>query len=180
MTTTSAYIRILGGIAHELSLDTADLVRDLIRLDAIASQFVEAGVTNLLESSTWGIFRALKDDTLETPLVRLFIDTIYDTGHVVPSFLHDLSLITEHLTEIEVDLRHYPSVSAAEEEKLLKVLRRKHPDRLMIVTIEKPESVTTVTYLNTFGSDIPQAEKISDLDTLLSLYLQVNSGASYA
>ena len=117
------------------------------------------------------------DKALEVDLLRQLFLELLKREDLLPGVLKEFSLITEHLTEIKVDLNQYEKVSDAELLKLLTILKQKHPNKFVIVTITLPEEQVITKYMNTYTHSVKYSKQLSELDTLLSLYMEVNSGA---
>jgi ABC-type enterochelin transport system ATPase subunit len=109
--------------------------------------------------------------------LKQFLNELLNREDLLPGVLKEFSLITEHLTEIKVDLQQYQNVSDDELLKLLSILKQKNKNRFVIVTITLPDRKTVTTYMNTYKHSDVKTNNLSELDTLLSLYMEVNSGA---
>lgn len=171
------YISIIGELSSKYELSAESIIADLIALDSIGTHFLQSGIQDLIDSNSRNEFLKIVDSALETELLKEFVIELVKSEELISGILKECSLITEHLTEITVDLSQYPIVTDQELEKLLLILQKKHLDRFMIVSVSMPEGNTITKYVNTFKHTDENKTQLSELDTLLSLYMEVNSGA---
>jgi len=171
------YLSITGEISATYHLPVENVIADLISLDTISTHFLQSGIQDLTDSNSRNEFIEIVSSAIETDLVKEVVAEIVNRKELLPGILKEFALVTEHLTEIKVDLSQYSTVSAEEIDKLSLILRKKHRDRFVIVSITLPGGSVMTKYMNTFEKIESQIQHSSDLDTLLSLYMEVNSGA---
>jgi hypothetical protein len=171
------YISIIGELSSKYDISAEKIIADLIALDTIATHFLQSGIQDLMDSNSRNDFLKILDSAVETELLKELVKALVNREELISGILRECSLITEHLTEITVDLSQYPIVTDQELEKLLLILQKKHPHRFMIVSVGLPDGNTITKYLNTFKHTDEYKIQLSELDTLLSLYMEVNSGA---
>jgi|GEM_PF-2483512 hypothetical protein len=171
------YISIIGELSSQFELSADIIISDLIALDTIGTHFLQSGIQDLIDSNSRNEFLKIVDSAIETELLKEFVKELVKREELISGLLKECSLITEHLTEITVDLSQYSIVTDQEFDKLLAILQKKHSHRFMIVTVGLPDGNTITKYLNTFKHTGEYKTQLSELDTLLSLYMEVNSGA---
>jgi hypothetical protein len=171
------YLSIIGELSSTFEMSEEKIIADLITLDTIATHFLQSGIQDLGDSNSRMDFMRIVDKALEVDLLRQLFLELLKREDLLPGVLKEFSLITEHLTEIKVDLNQYEKVSDAELLKLLTILKQKHPNKFVIVTITLPEEQVITNYMNTYTHSVKYSKQLSELDTLLSLYMEVNSGA---
>ena len=64
-------------------------------------------------------------------------------------------------------------------DKLITIIQNKYTSRFIILSVLHPHGNWTTNYISTYKYKKPVRKDISDLDTLLSLYLEINSGEQY-
>jgi hypothetical protein len=171
------YISIIGELSSKYEISADSIIADLITLDTIGTHFLQSGIQDLVDSNSRSEFLNILDSAIETELIKEFVKELINKEELISGILKESSLITEHLTEITVDLSQYPIVTELELDKLLQILQKKHMNRFMIVSVNMPEGNTVTKYMNTFKNTDEHKKQLSELDTLLSLYMEVNSGA---
>lgn len=171
------YLSIIGELSSQYELSEEAVIADLITIDTIATHFLQSGIQDLADSNSRSDFTTIIDRGLEIDFLKQFLNELLNREDLLPGVLKEFSLITEHLTEIKVDLQQYQNVSDDELQKLLSILYQKNKNRFVIVTITLPDRKTVTTYMNTYKHSDVKTKNLSELDTLLSLYMEVNSGA---
>lgn len=171
------YLSIIGELGIKYDISDEKIISDLIAIDTIATHFLQSGIQDLADSNSRNDFTTIIERGLEIDLLKQFLKSLLDREDLLPSVLKEFSLITEHLTEIKVDLQQYQNVTDDELHKLLRILQHKNKNRFVIVTISLPEEKTITKYMNTYQYSEEKSKNLSELDTLLSLYMEVNSGA---
>lgn len=171
------YISIIGELSSKYDISAEKIIADLVALDTIATHFLQSGIQDLMDSNSRNDFLKILDSAVETELLKELVKALVNREELISGILRECSLITEHLTEITVDLSQYPIVTSQELDKLLLILQKKHSNRFMIVSVSMPEGNTITKYVNTFKHTDEYKTQLSELDTLLSLYMEVNSGA---
>lgn len=171
------YLSIIGELSSKFDVSEEAIIADLITIDTIATHFLQSGIQDLADANSRNDFTTIIDRGLEIDLLKQFLYELLNREELLPGILKEFSLITEHLTEIKVDLQQYQNVSDEELQKLLRILKQKNKNRFVIVTITLPEGNTITKYMNTYQYSEEKHKNLSELDTLLSLYMEVNSGA---
>ena len=171
------YLSIIGELSTKYDISEESIISDLITIDTIATHFLQSGIQDLADANSRNDFTTIIDRGLEIDLLKQFLYELLNREDLLPGILKEFSLITEHLTEIKVDLQQYQNVSDEELQKLLRILNQKNKNRFVIVTITLPEGNTITKYMNTYQYSEEKSKNLSELDTLLSLYMEVNSGA---
>jgi len=171
------YLSIIGEISNSMDLPADKVIADLITIDTVTTHFLQSGILNLVDSNSRNEFITILDKSLELDLHKQLFIELLKREDLLPDLLKELSLITEHLTEIIIDLEQYEQVTDIELNKLLHILQQKHPNRFVIITITMPSGEIITKYINTHNYKDKEHKQMSELDTLLSLYMEVNSGA---
>jgi hypothetical protein len=148
------YISIIGELSSKYDISAENIIADLITLDTIATHFLQSGIQELIDSNSRNDFLKILDSAVETELLK----------ELVKALVNRQELISGIVTSQELD-------------KLLLILQKKHSNRFMIVSVSMPEGNTITKYVNTFKHTDEYKIQLSELDTLLSLYMEVNSGA---
>lgn len=171
------YLSIIGELSSQYDLSEEAVIADLITIDTVATHFLQSGIQDLADSNSRSDFTIIIDRGLEIDLLKQFLIELINREDLLPGILKEFSLITEHLTEITVDLQQYQNVSDDELQKLLSILKQKNKNKFLIVTITLPDKKIITRYMNTHKHSDIKAKHLSELDTILSLYMEVNSGA---
>lgn len=178
MSIIQEYLKIIGELGKQQELSPKDLITDLLTLDTIASQFLQSGILDVKDEYGWREFHSILTNAVQSDLIKVFVETLHKVSDQATNInlLKDCALISEHITEVDIDLSHYPSVSDAEMHKLITVIESKYPNRFIVMTINLPNDNSTIEFLSTYKQRTTHKKHLSDLDTLLSLYMEVNSG----
>lgn len=171
------YLSIIGELSSQYDLSEEAVIADLITIDTVATHFLQSGIQDLADSNSRSDFTIIIDRGLEIDLLKQFLIELINREDLLPGILKEFSLITEHLTEITVDLQQYQNVSDDELQKLLSILKQKNKNKFLIVTITLPDKKIITRYMNTHKHSDIKTKHLSELDTILSLYMEVNSGA---
>ena len=171
------YLSIIGELSSQYDLSEEAVIADLITIDTVATHFLQSGIQDLADSNSRSDFTVIIDRGIEIDLLKQFLNELINREDLLPGLLKEFSLITEHLTEITVDLQQYQNVSDDELQKLLSILKQKNKNKFLIVTITLPDKKTITRYMNTYKHSDIKTKHLSELDTILSLYMEVNSGA---
>jgi hypothetical protein len=154
------YLSIIGELSSTFEMSEEKIIADLITLDTIATHFLQSGIQDLGDSNSRMDFMRIVDKALEVDLLRQLFLELLKREDLLPGVLKEFSLISD--TELL---------------KLLTILKQKHPNKFVIVTITLPEEQVITKYMNTYTHSVKYSKQLSELDTLLSLYMEVNSGA---
>ena len=167
------YLSIIGELSSQYDLSEEAVIADLITIDTVATHFLQSGIQDLADSNSRSDFTVIIDRGIEIDLLKQFLNELIIREDLLPGILKEFSLITE----ITVDLQQYQNVSDDELQKLLSILKQKNKNKFLIVTITLPDKKTITRYMNTYKHSDIKTKHLSELDTILSLYMEVNSGA---
>lgn len=181
MNNIQSYIQIIGELGKQQDLSPKVIISDLLCIDTLATRYIQSGIKDLTEDYAWEEFLYNLNMILQTNIGKVFIVCLHEIVSKIPkaNILQDLSLISENIVEIEVDLSHYTSVNEKEMDKLITIIQNKYTSRFIILSVLHPHGNWTTNYISTYKYKKPVRKDISDLDTLLSLYLEINSGEQY-
>jgi hypothetical protein len=176
-----SYIQIIGELGAQKDVYPKDIISDLLCIDTLATKYIQSGIKDLSEDYVWEEFLYNLNMILQTDIGKAFIICLHDkmSNIAKPNILQDLSLFSENIVEIEVDLSHYSSVNEKEINKLITIIENKYTSRFIILSVLHPHGNKTTSYISTYKNKKPVRKDISELDTLLSLYLEINSGDQY-
>ena len=98
------YLSIIGEISNSMDLPADKVIADLITIDTVTTHFLQSGILNLVDSNSRNEFITILDKSLELDLHKQLFIELFKREDLLPELLKELSLITEHLTEIIIDL----------------------------------------------------------------------------
>lgn len=176
-----SYIQIIGELGKQQDISPKDIISDLLCIDTLATKYIQSGIKDLSEDYIWAEFSYNLKVILQTEIGKAFVDCLHDIMSKIPktNLLQNLSFISENIVEIEVDLSHYSSVNEKEMNKLIMIIENKYTSRFIILSVLHPHGNWTTSYISTYQYKKPVRKDIRELDTLLSLYLEINSGEQY-
>ena len=126
------YLSIIGELSSQYDISEEAVIADLITIDTVATHFLQSGIQDLADSNSRSDFTVIIDRGIEIDLLKQFLNELINREDLLPGILKEFSLITEHLTEITVDLQQYQNVSDDELQKLLSILKQKNKNKLLI------------------------------------------------